>query len=527
MSFEKIVKLACKPKAAPPKAKYLDPIIAATYSDDGAIGDVCRALSGRLREPNATVVFKALIVLHTMIRTGNTDNVLGYLSASDILRLQNVAGSHWEGYSAPENLGQYARYLQIRIKTFRELKHDPVRVQSDSNRDHRVGNFDNDRDFGGGNGAGVSRSKTIVGRKLRVMSVEKGLLRETRLVQAVVDALTGTKFYVDNLEEELNVVALRMLVKDLLILFQAVNEGIINLLEHYFEMSHVDAKEALDLYRRFCRQTEAVVEYLSIAKKLQNLLNVSIPNLKHAPVSLVNSLEEYLNDPNFEDNRLEYKANKAAADGKAAPRQKGILKTPSSPSTPEKPSSSSTPTTSAPSKAQNVADFFASIEQEQGTIFNPNTGSPTSNYFQQQATINPFALQQSGGLLPQQTGALAFQQPQVTGFPGQPAGGAFLAPQTTGFPQASAASAFFAQAQAQPQPQPQLAGLGQAAFLAPQPQQSSGFLQPQPTGFLQPQTTGSNPFRQSMLMPQASGLPAFGAPVASTSPAPMSNFNPF
>ena len=74
-SFDKTVKLACKPKAAPPKAKvilflweidlivvltesteqYLDPIIAATYSDDGAIHDVCRALSPRFREPNAIV----------------------------------------------------------------------------------------------------------------------------------------------------------------------------------------------------------------------------------------------------------------------------------------------------------------------------------------------------------------------------------------------------------------------------------------------------------------------------------------
>jgi len=96
----------------------------------------------------------------------------------------------------------------------------------------------------------------------------------------------------------LTITALRMLVKDLLILFQAGNEGVINVLgalpvnnhipsihlphlENYFEMSHVDAKEALNIYRHFCKQTEFVVEYLGVAKKLQNLLNVSVPNLKH------------------------------------------------------------------------------------------------------------------------------------------------------------------------------------------------------------------------------------------------------
>jgi hypothetical protein len=96
-SYEKVVKLACKPKAAPPKAKYLDPIIAATWDDGGAVHDVCKALSPRFREPNAIVVFKALIVLHTMIRNGSTDNVLGYLSGSQVLRLSNVSTGNWDG----------------------------------------------------------------------------------------------------------------------------------------------------------------------------------------------------------------------------------------------------------------------------------------------------------------------------------------------------------------------------------------------------------------------------------------------
>ena len=35
--------------------QYLDPIIAATYHEDGAVSDVCRALAPRIREPNAVV----------------------------------------------------------------------------------------------------------------------------------------------------------------------------------------------------------------------------------------------------------------------------------------------------------------------------------------------------------------------------------------------------------------------------------------------------------------------------------------
>lgn len=47
-------------------------------------------------------------------------------------------------------------------------------------------------------------------------------------------SLLWMQFYLDNLEDELSVTALRMLVKDLLILFQAGNEGVINVLGVYY-----------------------------------------------------------------------------------------------------------------------------------------------------------------------------------------------------------------------------------------------------------------------------------------------------
>lgn len=35
--------------------EYLDPIIAATYSDDGTLQEVCRALAPKLQETNVVV----------------------------------------------------------------------------------------------------------------------------------------------------------------------------------------------------------------------------------------------------------------------------------------------------------------------------------------------------------------------------------------------------------------------------------------------------------------------------------------
>ncbi|KAF8551348.1 ANTH-domain-containing protein [Imleria badia] len=513
-SFDKVVKLACKPKPAPPKAKYLDPIIAATWSEDGAVYDVCKALVPRLREPNAIVAFKALIVLHTMIRNGATDNVLSHLSSSEVLRLRNVSAGNWEGYNAPQNMQHYALYLDSRIWAYRELKHDAIRVQAETNRDLRLNNsIEEDMAYStvpppkasSAKSKTPQRSKTISGRKLRVMTVEKGLLRETKTVQKMIDSLVECRFYLDDLEDELTITALRMLVKDLLILFQAGNEGVINVLEHYFEMSKYDAEEALSIYRNFCGQTERVVEYLGVAKKLQNLLNVPIPNLKHAPVSLASSLQEYLNDPNFEQNRIEYKTSKDGNRNGAPSAQapKGIPMTSTNlPTTSVKPPSPPPPGAKTQPNVDNVrADFFSSIEEEQTPIFNPITGSPTGSQFQQATAHNPFLQRHMTGAFPSQPFDGQVQM-QPTGFPPSlPFQFAQPFQPTQPLP-SSQANNFVIESQQAPQHRP---------FSTFVPQQATG-TQPGPiTGFLQPQPTGANPFRQSMFVPQPTGMPAFNS----------------
>lgn len=116
--------------------------------------------------------------------------------------------------------------------------------------------------------------------------------------------------------------------------------------------------------------------------------------------------------------------------------------------------------------------------------------SPSTSYFQQQSTTNPFHQMQ-----------LVTGQPQIMG---QPTG--FIAPQHTVVPNPFGIPSQQQQAFLQPQP------TGHRPF--------SSFLPTQPTGFqvpplpaarlLQPQQTGSNPFRQSMLLPHTMGAQSFG-----------------
>jgi hypothetical protein len=98
-------------------------------------------------------------------------------------------------------------------------------------------------------------------------------------------------------------------------------------------------------------------------------------------------------------------------------------------------------------------------------------------------------------------------QPQATGFPAQP----FQSAQPNVFGLQPPSS--------QPQHRPF------STFLQPQP---TGFAITQGTGFVQPQPTGVNPFRQSMMLMQATGTPGFnlGATNAFSQPAGQTN-SPF
>jgi hypothetical protein len=254
---------------------------------------------------------------------------------------------------------------------------------------------------------------------------------------------------------------------------------------------------------------------------------------------LAGALQEYLDDPNFDQNRVEYKASKEATgrvpksivNGKKynagkynspkvfhplypRPTFYGLAssispKFPSLPTLPEVPTASTSQNiaTSSEQGSKDIIDFFSAIEEEHPTTFNPqnskydahlplskitnsqfSTGyvQPGSNPFTQMANGQnyPIALQPTGFIVPQQTAVP--QQPNAFGnFHSQ---------------QQSTHRQFSSYLMSQP-----------TGFQQLQPQQTSGFLQSPQQTFLQPQPTGSNPFRQSMLVPQSTGMALFGA----------------
>ncbi|RDA95674.1 hypothetical protein CP533_1270, partial [Ophiocordyceps camponoti-saundersi (nom. inval.)] len=461
-SFEKSVKGATKIKNAPPKTKYIEHILVATHADSGT-NDVFRALQHRLRDSTWTVVLKSLIIVHLMIREGSPDVALAHLARSrnmlalghfsdgpiPSLRRSLADADRITAQTQGRNIRHYASYLSERAKAYRDTKTDWVRAPES---------------------------------RLERLSVDKGLLRETEVVQTQLTALVLES----EPQNDITVLVFRLLVLDLLSLFQVLNQGLINILGHFFEMSKPDAERAMDIYRTFTKQTDAVVQYLSVARLHEHHTRVEVPKLKHAPVNLGRQLEEYLKDPDFEIQRRQYIAEQEA---KKKGSRGATTKTVKAADFPDPSSSFTIARKPQANKGPDpdLIDFFGSIEQNQ---------TPMQTDPQQQFNAAPF-------------------QPQQTGMPFVSNG---FAPQPTGF----AANDGFLQQAAFTQSQPLQANYTGAGFggFTPQPQgfqpgalgsipqdsvasftnQSQAGLQPMQTGM------GTNPFRQSMLMAQQTGM---------------------
>ncbi|KAL7987925.1 hypothetical protein Chor_006844, partial [Crotalus horridus] len=102
-----------------------------------------------------------------------------------------------------------------------------------------------------------------------------------------------------------------LLFKDLIKLFACYNDGVINLLEKFFEMKKGQCKDALEIYKRFLTRMARVSEFLKVAEQV-GIDKGDIPDLTQAPSSLMETLEQHLN--NLEGKKPGNNASKLSSD---------------------------------------------------------------------------------------------------------------------------------------------------------------------------------------------------------------------
>ncbi|XP_045141411.1 phosphatidylinositol-binding clathrin assembly protein-like [Echinops telfairi] len=84
-----------------------------------------------------------------------------------------------------------------------------------------------------------------------------------------------------------------LLFKDSLRLFEVYNDGILNLLDKYFDMRRNQCKESLDIYIKFLGRKSKLAEFLEVAQQV-GVSQDAIPHLTKAPHSLLEALQHHL-----------------------------------------------------------------------------------------------------------------------------------------------------------------------------------------------------------------------------------------
>ncbi|CAM4729904.1 unnamed protein product [Leuciscus chuanchicus] len=246
-----------------PKKKHLDCLIQCTNEMNVNIPQLADTLFERTTNTSWVVVFKSLISTHHIMVYGNERFVQYLASRNTLFNLSNFLDkSGLQGYDMSTFIRRYSRYLNEKAVSYRQVAFDFTKVKRGAD--------------------GV----------MRTMNTEK-LLKTIPIIQNQMDALLDFNVNANELTNGVINAAFMLLFKDAIRLFAAYNEGIINLLEKYFDMKKAQCKEGLDIYKKFLTRMTRISEFLKVAEQV-GIDRGDIPDLSQAPSSLLDALEQHL-----------------------------------------------------------------------------------------------------------------------------------------------------------------------------------------------------------------------------------------
>ncbi|XP_025945273.1 phosphatidylinositol-binding clathrin assembly protein-like isoform X3 [Apteryx rowi] len=246
-----------------PKKKHLDYLIQCTNEMNVNIPQLADTLFERTANSSWVVVFKALITTHHLMMYGNERFIQYLASRNTLFNLNNYLDkSAMQGYDMSTFIRRYSRYLNEKALSYRLVAVD------------------------------FTKMKRGIDGVMRTMNAEK-LLKTLPIIQNQLDALLDFDANPNELTNGVINAAFMLLFKDSIRLFAAYNEGIINLLEKYFDMKKNQCKEGLDIYKKFLARMTRLSEFLKVAEQV-GIDQGDIPDLTQAPSSLLEALEQHL-----------------------------------------------------------------------------------------------------------------------------------------------------------------------------------------------------------------------------------------
>ncbi|XP_051903605.1 phosphatidylinositol-binding clathrin assembly protein-like isoform X2 [Hippocampus zosterae] len=241
MSGSAISKAVCKAtthEVSGPKKKHLDYLIHCTNELNVSIPHLADTLLERTASNSWIVVFKALIATHHLMMYGNERLMQYVASRNTLFNLNNFLDkAALQGYNMSTFIRRYSRYLNEKAMSFRLAAVDFTKMKRGAD--------------------GV----------MRTMNTDK-LIKTLPIIQNQLDALLDFQPNSNELSNGVINTAFMLLFKDSIRLFAAYNEGVINMLEKYFDMKKNQCKEALELYKTFLNRMTKLSEFLKVAESV-------------------------------------------------------------------------------------------------------------------------------------------------------------------------------------------------------------------------------------------------------------------
>lgn len=254
-----------------PKKKHLDYLLHCTNEPNVSIPTLANLLIERTQNINQIVVYKALITIHNLMCYGNERFSQYLASCNATFNMSNLhsdkstisLGALVTGYDMSIHVKRYGKYISEKISTYRLCAFDFCKVKRG-------------RDDG----------------LLRTLHTDK-LLKTMPTLQSLIDSLLEFQVNTSELNNGVINCSFILMFRDLIRLFACYNDGVINLLEKFFDMNKKQCREGLDLYKAFLARIDRVQAFLSIAESV-GVDRGEIPDLARAPASLLEALESHL-----------------------------------------------------------------------------------------------------------------------------------------------------------------------------------------------------------------------------------------